>query len=498
VSALALSLYAVFLLMAGAAVWRRPVVALYVFIVGLALHNLVMALLYGAGIRGGALDAIQAWKEILLAVAVARVVTDAVRSRAIPFHPGLADWLALAFAAIVVLYAILPQTALGGDAGPKAILYGLRHALVPVVAYLLGRSLRLTLRDLRSLGWTFLGAAAALAAGGLIEVYAVPVEWWKDSGAVGYFKRELGFDYHGPANLPDNFAFNTTEGLFRRLISSFISPLGTAFALVVSLLLAGVAWQTRRLRWLVVALVVVSFAGLLWTISRSSLAALAGGLIVLAIALRRAWPVAAAVVVVAAGIGFAFAFTDIAPRTHWFESDRTYQEARAKEKGPLPKDSGLKGTYSLDEPSIKSHLTSLRDGLETVVRHPQGYGLGNAGVTASRFDVPIRAGESNYTETGVETGIVGMLLLIAWSLALLVGLVRAAWLADDPTLRFATAGLAAAFAAVLGLAIQTDIYGVPWIAYTVWWLGGSLLRPADVPLPVRARPPRAPAVAERA
>jgi hypothetical protein len=493
-TALALCLYALFLAAAGIAVWRRPIAALYVFVVGLALHNLVMALLFGAGIRGGALDAIQAWKEVLLAVAVARVVYDAVRARAVPFHPGLVDWLALAFAAVVVVYAILPQAALGGEAGPKAILYGLRHALVPVIAYLLGRSLRLGVRDLRRLGWTFLGAAGALALGGLVDDYAVSVEWWRSSGAVGYFKQELGFDYHGPGNLPDNFAFNTDSGLYRRLISSFISPLGTAFALVVSLLLAGIAWQTRRLRWLVCLLAALSFAGLLWTLSRSSLAAMAGGLVVLAVAARRAWPLLAAVAVAAAGIGFAFVFTDVAPRTHWFESDRTYQEAQARIKGPLPTDSGLKGTYNLEDPSIKSHLTNLRDGLERVGRHAQGYGLGNAGATASRFGVPLKAGESNYTETGVETGLLGMLLMVAWNLALLVGLVRSAWAAEEPTLRAATAGLAAALAAVLALAVQTDIYGVPWIAYTVWWLGGSLLHPADVPLPARVRTGRAPAV----
>jgi O-Antigen ligase len=495
VTPLALCLYAVFLVVAGLAVWRRPVHALYLFIVGLALHNLVMALLYGAGLRGGPLDAIQAWKEILLAVAVARVVFDAVRARAVPFRPGLVDGLALAFAAIVVLYAVLPQQSLGGDAGPKAILYGLRHALVPVVAYLLGRSLRLTVGDLRRLGWTLLGSAAVLAAGGLIEEYTVPVEWWRDSGAVGSFTRELGFVYHGPGNLPDNFAFNTSDGVFRRLISSFISPLGTAFALVVALLLAGVAWQTRRLRPLVAALVAVSAAGLLWTLSRSSIVALAVGLAVLAVALRRPWPLGAAILVLAAGVGFAFAFTDVAPRTHFFKADLDYQQQQAALKGPLPEGSSL--ALNPGEASLRSHWLNLRDGLETVGRHPQGYGLGNAGATAARFDVPLQAGESNYTETGVETGLLGMLLLIAWNVALLVGLVRAAWSAEEQILRQATAGLAAALAAVLALAIQTDIYGVPWIAYTVWWLGGSLLDPAAVPYPTTA-PRAARAVAERA
>ena len=71
------------------------------------------------------------------------------------------------------------------------------------------------------------------------------------------------------------------------------------------------------------------------------------------------------------------------------------------------------------------------------------------------------------------------LLLIAWSLALLVALVRSAWVASDGVVRFAAAGAAAALAAVLALAVQTDAYGVPWLAYSLWWLCGSLVYLSD-------------------
>ena len=474
---LALVLYGVALAVAAVAVWRRPIVALYVFIVGLALHNLVLALLYDAGLRGGAIDAVQAWKEALLAVAVARVAFDAIRERSLPFRPRVVDWLALAFAAIVCLYALIPQDVLDGEAGARAILYGLRHGLVPVVAYFLGRSLILTRVELRRIGWTLLGAGAALAVGGLIDLYAVDVEWWRGSGAVGYFRYELGFDYHGPGGLPDNWAFNTEDGLFRRLVASFVSPLATAFALVVALLLAGIAWQDRRHRPLAAVLVTVCAAGLLFTLSRSSLLALAGGFAVLAVALRRWWPVVATAAVLAAGVSFAFAYTSLAPETHFFPEDLPYQEEQAREHGDLPGGSSL--ALNPGEPSLRSHWRSLRDGIETVVEHPQGYGLGNAGAIAVRFGVPLRAGESNYTETGVEAGLAGALLFIAWSVALLGALVRSAWAAADATFRAAAAGAAAALAAVLALAVQTDAYGVPWLAYCLWWLCGSLVHRSD-------------------
>jgi hypothetical protein len=463
-TALALAVYAVLLAAALVAVLRRPAVALYLFVVGLPLHNIVMSLLYGGGVRGGALDAIQAWKEILLAAALLSVAARALRDRRLPFRLAVVDYLALAFAGLVALYAVIPQDALGGHAGAKATLYGLRHDLVLVAAYFLGRSVVV---DVRRLRWAVPAAAAAVAAWGLIEVYAVPIEWWRHSGAVGYFHRELGYDYHGPAGLPENFAFNTSDGLFRRLVSTFVSPLATAYMLVVALLLLATA--RRRLR-LAAALAAVCGAGLLWTFSRSSVVALAVGLVVVGAARKRWWPLPAAAVVVAAGFGFAAIFHHVAPRTHWFPSDLPYQQAQAKAKGPLPQGSGLDSTISLGEPSIRSHLDSLRDGIETVVKHPQGFGLGNAGTTAQRFDVPLEAGESNYTELGVETGLAGALVFIAWSLALLAGLVRAAWTGDR-----AAAALAAALAAVLALAVQTDVIGVPWLAYCLWWLAGALL-----------------------
>ena len=115
-SGLALALYALLLVPVAILVWRRPVVALYAWLVGLAAHNAVMAALYGAGVRGGALTALQAWKEILLGVALARVCTDALRARRLAFAVRTVDVLAFAYALLVCLYTVLPQSWLDGTA----------------------------------------------------------------------------------------------------------------------------------------------------------------------------------------------------------------------------------------------------------------------------------------------------------------------------------------------------------------------------------------------
>ena len=470
-SGLALAVYGLLLVPGAILVWRRPAAALYAWIVGLAAHNAVMAALYGAGVRGGALTALQAWKEILLGVALARVGRDALRARRLAFRIHVVDLLALAFAVLVCVYAVLPQSWLGGAADRSAIGLALKHDLVPVGAYFLGRSLLLHREQLVPLAWTLVGVAGAVAAIGLLDDFLVPISWWRDSAVVDYFHKQLGYHYNGTGGLPENFIYNTgSEAHFlRRLVSVFLGPLASAYLFVVALLLGAALW--RRVRWLAVIGALVA-AGLLFTFSRSSLLALAAGLVVLAFSRRRWWPVAAAAVTIAVSVAWVHVFPDVAPQGKWTKQDLVQQRNIAKQK---PGASGSGG--SINEPSIHSHWISLREGVRTVVHHPQGYGLGNAGQTASRTGTPIKAGESNYTELGAETGLLGSVLWTAWGLALLAGLVAAA----RRTGWWAAAGVAAAFAAVLVLAVQTDVIGDPWVAYCLWALAGIALAPVALP-----------------
>jgi O-antigen ligase/polysaccharide polymerase Wzy-like membrane protein len=389
----------------------------------------------------------------VLAAALAAVLW---RTRALPLATA-ADRLALAYGAVVVLYALIPQDWLGGDAGTKAVLQGLRHDLVPVAAYVLGRGLARSARDERRVRLVVVGTAAVVAAFGLVEVYAVPLQWWRDSGAPGWFREQLGLRYEGLSGLPENFVYNPGgDRPLRRLVSTFLSPLATAYLLVVALLLLQVR---ERGRWVAPASALL-FAGLLWTHTRAAILALAVGLAVLALGLRRPALVATAIVTVAVGVAFVRVYEDIGPKTRFTATELEFQHRQAQRN---PSASG--DPFSAGESSTASHWRNLRAGIETVARHPQGYGLGNSGVTAFRSGVTPKAGESTYTELGVDAGLVGALLFIAWSLALLRLLVP-----RDPW-------LAAAFAAVLALAVQTDVIGVHWLAYVLWALAGWAASP---------------------
>jgi hypothetical protein len=473
-TALALAAYAVLLLAAAGLVWRRPTVALFLFVVGLAVHNAVMAALWSAGLRGAALTAVTAWKEILLAVALVRVGLEALVARRLPFRFGVVDALALAFGALVVVYALVPQHVLGGSAGRHAVLLALRHDLLPVGAYFLGRSLQLDGDLLRRLAWTMLGVAAGVAALGLVDVYAVPIGWWRTNGTIGWF-RHLGFDYHGTGvdahgdyGLPENFVYSTgsEQHFLRRLVSTFLSPLGSAYLFVVALL-ASTAIRWRRLT---AALALVVAAGLLWTFSRSSLIALAAGLVLLLLIRRRVRLLLAAALTIGVAVAWVHVFPSIAPTGHWTKADLVYQRQQAKLHG------GTSGS-TINDPSVHEHLSSLRTGFRTMVDHPQGYGLGNVGETAVRTGTELKAGESNYTELGVELGVLGGVLWLLWVLGMLIGLVRS----RHPC----APAFAAAFAAILVIAVQTDVLGVPWVVYSVWGIGAALLSAQ----PSRARLP---------
>ena len=431
---------------------RLPRAALLVLVVGLALHNLAMALLWQAGVRSTALDVAAAWKEVVLVVAFVAAVWAAGSLPRLVW----ADRLALAYGALVVLYWLLPQSWLDGGATAKGELYALRHHLLPLGAYALGRFVTLDRVWWRRIGLTIVAVGCGLAAWGLIDVYLVPLQWWRDSGVPDWFSQQLGLRYRCLSGLPENWILNTDEeSPVRRLVSTFLSPLATAYTLVVAcLLLAAV----RPRRWTVAA-GALAYAGLLWTHTRAAFIALPAGLLVLAL-LRRSLPTAGlAVASVAASVVFVAIFPTIGPSTTYTTAELMCLRENAAQAGVASDD-----PFSAGESSTSSHLSALRDGIRTVVHHPWGFGLGNSGVSASRTGVEVKAGESSYTELGVDTGVLGLLAFAGWLVALILGLrARSPW-------------LAASLAAVAVLGLQTDVIGIHWLSVVVFALAGAVLR----------------------
>ena len=223
----------------------------------------------------------------------------------------------------------------------------------------------------------------------------------------------------GSRGFPENWVYNTgdEDNPIRRLVSTFLSPLASAYALVVALI-----YVASRPLALVVGLLVggLLYVALLFTHTRAAFAALAFGLVLLAIAQRR----------VAAGrdrrrhrrrraLLFIAAYPTIGPSTSYTPDELEWLRANAEREGGI----GGGRFPTVEDESTESHWTNLRDGVRVVLEHPQGHGLGNAGVVAKRTGVDIQAGESTYTELGVDAGIAGVVAFVLWSLAVLVGTV---------------------------------------------------------------------------
>jgi hypothetical protein len=429
--------------------------------VGLVLHNVAMAQLWELGVRGTTLDVVAAWKETLLLVAL---VVAAWKVRHLP-PVKAADVLAAAYAVVIVVYWAIPQDVLGGEATARGELLALRHHLFPVAAYALGRLVAVAWEERGRIGGLIVLSAVVVAAVGMADLALISLQAWRDSGVRGWYREQLGLDYEGLSGLPENWVFNTgdEDNPIRRLVSTFLSPLASAYVLVIALIY--VVGRPFRLWWGLLA--VLLYVALLYTHTRAALAALAFGLIVLALAQRRLAPAVFAAASAVIGALFLAAYPSIGPSTSYTPEELEWLRENAQQQGDTSGD-----PFAADEPSTESHWRNLREGVRVVIEHPQGHGLGNAGVVAKRTGVDIKAGESTYTELGVDAGVAGALAFVLWSLAVLAGLWRReAW-------------LAAAFATVLAIGLQTDVIGIHWIAFTVWVAAGLALglgrRRADV------------------
>jgi hypothetical protein len=425
-------------------------------LVGLALHNAAMAQLWEVGVRGTTLDFAAAWKEALLLVALVVAAFNVRRLTAAP----AADLLALTYTVVVVAYAVMPQDWLGGEATDRGVLLALRHHLLPVAAYALGRLMSSFWRPQR-LGVVIAVTAAGIALIGLLDLALISLQSWRESGVPGWYREQLGLDYEGLSGLPENWVYNTgdEENPIRRLVSTFLSPLASAYAFVVALVYA----FSRPLRWWWALLVVLLYVGLLYTHTRAAVLALGVGLVVVAIIQRRVVPVIVAVALLALAAQFFVSYPTLGPSTSYTEEELEFLRQNAQRENPEEGSDTTADPFSPSESSFASHWRNLRDGVEAVAEHPQGYGLGNAGVVAKRTEVEIKGGESTYVELGIDAGIIGVAAFVLWSLALL----RALWVRE--------AWLAGAFAAVLALGLQTDVIGVHWLAVAVWALAGLAL-----------------------
>ncbi len=443
--------------------WRRPFLGLGLLVGGMAFHNFVVMGLLRLGTPLLVVRAVQAWKEVLLVVLVAIAVAALYRARHAPPWGRLipTDLIAIAFALVCVVYFLIPPSLLGGDAGLAQRLVGLRTLILIPLLYFIGRAINAgDDRDRLVVVQICIAAGAVVTLFGLVELFFVPTRAWLDWG-VNQYTSFLGFKYGGPKGLPENFFITMPDGTYvRRMVSTYVSPLGIAYT---GLILAplGLAAMDRRVsqRTAVVIAVGVSLVllGVALSITRLALISVAAETIVLGFLLRRVWIAALAPLLIVAGIAAFLPSASITPRVDGDLQPVTSTHAPAWAPGA--------------DSSTQEHSGSLTSDWAVDVQHPLGLGTGGS---TKRYGKLAGTGESAILGMFGDLGVVGgglylaLFLMSIWQGFRALTLSRAASLEDMLPLVAFVGGLA-----LIPISLTSDVWGDLSVTYPFWWAAGA-------------------------
>jgi hypothetical protein len=495
--------------------WRRPALGLGIFALGLAFHNAVIMVLLDAGTPSLVVRGLQAWKELVLLVLVLKIGSEAwhgwegglpaLRSRvtAGAWPLRVLDGIAIAFTLLLLVYlAASFLWSFGAETTIAQRLLSFRIFILIPVLYALGRlfGARDPVGSRLSVNLVVI-AAATVAVIGLIELWFVRTRLWLDFGVTSFTALQ-GFEYRGPGGLPENFFQGSNAGYaLRRMVSTYISPLGIAYtALLVVPLIVGVLVAMRRPRhwaWLALALVLASIA---LSVTRLALLCLVFEALVWIVVTRR--PVAAlAGVLSLTAVGLAFSiYPLVGPLVNFDLTDVRLPAGAVLVAAATGVDIGdlhASGSSELIEPdivgsivtqqdaSIQNHILQVRNGLVHAVDHPLGVGLGS---TMPRFGTATGPAESALLGIVGEIGLLGGALFVAlYCGVLLVGLIGASRQLDRPFLELAllvgVGGIGLA-PIVMTSAVWSDLS----VTFLFWWAAGVTASVAGRNIGIRRSP----------
>ena len=461
--ALVLALLAVYL-WALRQVWRAPFRALGVLAAGMAFHNILIMLLLHFGVPSIVVRVVQAWKEgillLLFGLAVA-ALARALREKRLP-RPTPLDLAMGALAVLAMIYTVLPPSLLQGSANPQQRVLGLRVLLLLPALYLFGRVFQPRGRsDLHWVAWAIAGAGAAVGLFGLVELWFVPTSAWLDWG-VNQLSAWLGFAYNGPRGLPANFFQTTAEGfLLRRMVSTYVSPLGIAYAGLVIIPVAvalALTVKQRRERWLAWIATLLIVSGVLSSLTRLALVMMVAEFLILAVLLRRRSLLYLTPLVALASLFMFFQYVDVGPLL-------------LGNLGVVPHRPPHLHIVGNADPSLREHAGLLGYDLQYVARHPLGTGVGSS---VHRFGPSQGTGESAVLDMFGDLGVLGGLLYLAiyggsFALALLAYLRYR----TDPLIAMLPLTFVVAAAGLAPISMTTDLWSDFATTFLFWWAAGA-------------------------
>lgn len=444
--------------------WRRPFIGLGLLVAGFAFHSFLLMILLRLGTPTVLVRAFQGWKEILIVVLVVIVLMRIYRELRGGMSGSLllTDWIAIGLALITIVYFVLPESILHSGTNFAQRLVGFRvMALIPLIYFLARRVEPANEADLRTVLWLVMGAGAIVSLFGMFELFLVPTRTWIDWG-VNQYTQILGFTYNGPGGLPPNFFVTLPDGtLLRRVVSTYISPLGVAYTGLLLFPLGVVLIECQRAgsraKWLAIAALTLVVVGVMFALTRLALFALVGEAALLWLLLRRAWIAALVPVLIVASALMLYPYASLGPAV-----DRNLNEVKRTH---------WQWAISGNDSSAQEHYGFLAADLKFDLQHPLGLGTG---ASTARYGQLVGTGESAVLGMFGDLGIIGGLLYVAFYLLALWNGWRAYRSVPHDSLAMALplAALVGGLA-LLPVTVTSDVWGDLSVTYLLWWAAGA-------------------------
>jgi hypothetical protein len=328
-----------------------------------------------------------------------------------------------------------------------------------------------------------------------------------------------GQSFTGPGGLPENFVQATSGGPFlRRMVSTYVSPLGVAYVGLLVLPAVTALWverdPDRRWRALGWASVVLVTAGVVFSVTRLAVAVLVPEVALLALLLRRPLAVAAVPAVAVAAVFGLFLYVYVGPTIrHDLTPIRqpagyallvrggapaeagvvvtptpvptrppaaavaaspppaTPRPTRRPTPRPTPTPRGSSIVLFPGDTSVQGHSDALHADVDLLLHHPLGLGLGTY---APRF---AQAQAQDLGESAVfgifdQGGIpLGLLYLAMYALMLLNGW-RALRRAHGWEERWLPLVALAGGLALVPITLTSDVWTGLVVTFLPWWAAG--------------------------
>jgi hypothetical protein len=444
--------------------WRHPFIGLGLLVAGMAFHSFVLMVLLRLGTPYILVRAFQGWKEILIALLTLIALTQIWRRWRIGQASPLlfTDWVAIGFAVIITVYFLLPESVLHSGTSFGQRLVGFRvAALIPLIYFLARRLEPSGESELRTVLWLCLGAGAVVTLFGLFELFFVPTRTWLDWG-VNLYTQFLGFTYNGPRGLPPNFFATLPDGtLLRRMVSTYIGPLGIAYTGLLLFPLGVVVIDRQRpgraAKRLAIAALTLVVIGLMFALTRLALLALIGEAALLWLLLRRVWIAILVPFLIAASIFMLYPYASLGPAV-----DRNLVAVQR---------SGWTWAISGNDSSAQEHYGFLVADIKFDLQHPFGLGTG---ASTARYGQLVGTGESAVLGMFGDVGVIGGTLYVALYVLAVWNGYRAFRSAPQHSLAIAlpitamVGGLA-----LLPVTVTSDVWGDLSVTFLLWWAAGA-------------------------